>query len=440
MKQYTNYKQTGIGWIGEIPERWELSKLKYLLASPVTDGPHSTPEFVDDGVPFISVDGIQNGELSFNNKRFISRKDHNEFIKKANPKKGDILLGKAASVGKVALIKTDTEFSIWSPLALIKPDNKRINSKVLAYSLQTQFLQDQIRNLSNSNTQLNLGMKDIPSLIVFLPPHNLQVKISAYLDYKTSLIDQLISKNNLLIQLLEEKKQAIINQAVTKGLDPNVKMKDSGIEWIGEIPEHWELKKMKHLFNYVKGKNAQQYTKEYIDQNKGIYPVYSGQTENEGVMGLVSNFDYDEQQALLVTTVGAKAMTVRSINGKFSLSQNCALITPKGDDTSTNYYLYNLSQHFVYEKELLSQIMQPSLRFEDLDKYIILLPPKNEQKKIASYLSKITEKIDRFIQKQKQQNTLLQEYRQALISNAVTGKIDVRDEPIPEEYIKDQIL
>ncbi|MAE76451.1 MAG: hypothetical protein CMJ85_06260 [Planctomycetes bacterium] len=121
-------KDSGVEWLGMVPEHWEVRRLKTLLAVPVTDGPHSTPDFLSEGIPFLSVDGIQNGELVFENCRYVSPKDHAEFKRKTAPRRGDILLGKAASTGKIARVKVDFEFSIWSPLALI-PDPVRCRSQ-----------------------------------------------------------------------------------------------------------------------------------------------------------------------------------------------------------------------------------------------------------------------------------------------------------------------
>ena len=130
------------------------------------------------------------------------------------------------------------------------------------------------------------------------------------------------------------------------------KYKDSGIEWIGEIPQDWNLTKLKQHYHFEKGKNAVLYTKEYIGQNKGPFPVYSGQTENEGIMGRVNNFDYNEQLCVFTTTVGAKVMTPRLLSGKFCLSQNC-LIMIKIGEINEKFLYYQLLSLFDYEKSLI---------------------------------------------------------------------------------------
>ena len=117
--RYPQYKDSGVEWLGEVPGHWEVIRLKNVLQRRITDGPHTTPEFVDDGMPFLSVDGIQDGELKFDGCRYISEADHEEYRRKALPQRDDLLMGKAASTGKIARVKVDFEFSIWSPLALL---------------------------------------------------------------------------------------------------------------------------------------------------------------------------------------------------------------------------------------------------------------------------------------------------------------------------------
>ena len=196
-------------------------------------------------------------------------------------------------------------------------------------------------------------------------------------------------------------------------------MKDSGIEWIGQIPENWEVSKLKSHFSFEKGKNAAQYTQEYIGENEGCYPVYSGQTENNGIMGKINSFDYDIKECVFSTTVGAKVMTPRYLRGKFSLSQNCLIMLPMSKYVCKLLY-YVLLPLFSYEKALIPSHMQPSLRFSDLKKYFLPLPPLSEQQKIADYLDKRCEKIDTAIDNQKQIIEKLKEYKQSLITETVT--------------------
>lgn len=212
-------KDSGIEWIGEIPENWNVDKIKYLLKETVTDGPHETPEFLDEGIPFLSVDSIQDGKLVFDNCRFISKLDFNKFKQKCNPKRNDVFMGKAASVGKIAIVNVDFEFGIWSPLALLRPNQNKILPKFLEYSLKSRYSQYQIELYVNTNTQKNIGMKDIPKIRLTLPPLKIQKKIVEFLDKETDYIGEIIDKTETKIGLLEEYKESLIYNVVTGKVD-----------------------------------------------------------------------------------------------------------------------------------------------------------------------------------------------------------------------------
>ena len=197
---------------------------------------------------------------------------------------------------------------------------------------------------------------------------------------------------------------------------------DSGLEWLGDIPNHWEIKKLVWFFSAEKGKNGQLLTKEYCGLNTGEFPVYSGQTENNGIMGSINSYEFDvgDNGVLFSTTVGAKAMTLSYLQGKFSLSQNCMIIKPRKNNINTRFYYYHCQPLFAKERALIPEHMQASFRVEDLYSYRISLPPIIEQVQIANFLDYETAKIDSLIEKQQQLIELLKEKRQAVISHAVT--------------------
>lgn len=199
--------------------------------------------------------------------------------------------------------------------------------------------------------------------------------------------------------------------------------KNSNAKWLKEKPSTWDTVKLKYLFDFEKGKNAGRYTQSFIQQNKGEYPVYSGQTEKEGVMGKIDTYDYDFDRVIFTTTVGAKVMTPMILEGKFNLSQNC-LIMIKKKDIDVRYFYYQLSPLFRFEKRMIPSHMQPSLRVSDLNQFDVLLPPKKEQQKIANYLDEKTSKVDKLIEKNNKLIELLKEKRQAVITKAVTKGID----------------
>lgn len=200
-------------------------------------------------------------------------------------------------------------------------------------------------------------------------------------------------------------------------------MKDSGIEWIGEIPKDWILSRLKDYYKFEKGKNAALYTQEYIGINKGEFPVYSGQTENDGVMGFINRFDYDLDECLFTTTVGAKVMTQKILKGKFSLSQNC-LIMNQIKECNNKFIFYILNPLFNYEKSLIPTYMQPSLRMSDLNKYQFYLPTIKEQNKFANFLDEKVSEIDNIIKETTQSIEEYKKYKQSIITEALTKGIN----------------
>jgi type I restriction enzyme S subunit len=205
-------------------------------------------------------------------------------------------------------------------------------------------------------------------------------------------------------------------------------MKDSGVEWLGEVPEHWAVKKASWLFNTEKGKRAQELTQEYCAANEGPFPVFSGQTKDGGVMGAIDSYDFDagEEGAILCTTVGAKAMSVRIIAGKFSLSQNCMVISPKTTEAIPRFFELGFHPLFKHERALIPDHMQPSFRMEDFNQFWIQLPPTEEQAEISKYLQEEQQASFELQANISNAIGLLLERRSVLISAAVTGQIDVR--------------
>ncbi|QBZ83843.1 restriction endonuclease subunit S [Hydrogenovibrio crunogenus] len=438
-KPYPSYKDSGIEWLGQIPLDWSTNRLKNIIRASITDGPHTTPVFIDSGIPFLSVDGIQNGELVFDKCRYISQEDHKEYKKKADIEKDDILLGKAASIGKVARVKVDFEFSIWSPLALIKPNLNKVLAPYLEYLLKSPLTQYQIQQLSTSNTQQNISMADIPKFIFSLPAINEQKAIANFLDQETGKIDLLIEKQQAMIALLKEKRQAVISHAVTKGLNPNAPLKDSGIQWLGQIPEHWEQPKIKWVANTDSG-GTPNTSKQDLYYEDGIYPWIRTTDLNNALL-----FDtpikitekavaetacsiIPEGSVLLGMYGGAGTIGKHSLL-KFNSTINqavCAVIPDANKVVSE--YLHYFVQHYrpYWMVGAEGTRKDPNIGQDTIREAKYLFPPKMEQQEIVDYLDNQTKKIDTLIEKSQQAIELLKERKTALISAAVTGKIDVR--------------
>ena len=198
--------------------------------------------------------------------------------------------------------------------------------------------------------------------------------------------------------------------------------KNSELDWVKEVPEHWKRKKVFHFFKAEKGKRAAILTKEFCGGIKGNYPVYSGQTKNNGIMSSINEFefDYSLDGCLFTTTVGAKAMTVSFLQGKFSLSQNCMIIVKRNNEIDNKYIYYQFQPLFAYYRNQIPDHMQASFRMDDLYQYRFLVPPLKEQIKIAQFLDNKTTKIEDAIAIKEQQIQLLKERKQILIHKAVT--------------------
>ena len=212
-------KDSGVEWIEKIPKHWDILPLKHPLEIPISDGPHTTPVFLDAGIPFVSAEAVKNGKIDFDYAHFISKENHEEYSKKCKPQRNDILMVKAGNTtGKLALVDVDFEFSVWSPLALIRL-NKNNFPKYIFYFMNSNIFQDQINFTVNWNTQPNIGMKDIKNLLIIIPPIKEQKLISDFLDERTTKIDSLIQKTITQIERLQEYHKALISNAVTGKID-----------------------------------------------------------------------------------------------------------------------------------------------------------------------------------------------------------------------------
>ncbi|WP_305838973.1 restriction endonuclease subunit S [Photobacterium leiognathi] len=433
---YPEYKKSGNQWINVLPIDWKVVPLKYLTTGFVKDGPHETPKFIDEGIPFLSVDGIQNNQLVFNGCRYISLEDHQRYSLKCRPKNGDILLGKAASVGKVALVNTDREFNVWSPLAVISP-KKTCFSKFIYYALQSTMLQAQCEVYSNSNTQKNLGMSTIDNLDFVFPSESEAINITLFLDHETAKIDTLIEKQQKLIELLKEKRQAVISHAVTKGLNPDAPMKDSGVEWLGEVPAHWVVLRLSRVGKVGQGCS---FSHSIQGQTKGDIPWYKVMdmnTEgNEEYMNESSNYINKK----LASQIGAPTFPKGSIIfprvGAALLTNKRRILSVESivDDNLYTFVSEKVKHRFAYRflqlinmETLCSPGLVPTITFSAINNIYIPLPSLTEQDNIIEYVDSKLSHIDLLIDKTNNAIKLSQERRTALISAAVTGKIDVRN-------------
>ncbi|MBL7766294.1 MAG: restriction endonuclease subunit S [Chitinophagaceae bacterium] len=214
-------KETKIKWLKLIPEHWKISAIKNILEIPITDGPHTTPDLFDEGVPFISAESIKNGKIDFDKKRgYISQKDYELFSKKYVPKIKDIYMVKSgATTGNVAMVETNKKFTIWSPLAVFRADESKVLPEYLHYYLQSQSLRSAVEISWSYGTQQNIGMGVLANISIPYPSIKEQKEILFFLDLSLKKIDQLESPIKDVIEKLKEYRQSIISEAVTGKID-----------------------------------------------------------------------------------------------------------------------------------------------------------------------------------------------------------------------------
>jgi type I restriction enzyme, S subunit len=254
MKRYSSYKDSGVEWIGEIPSGWKHPKLRFYT---IKIGSGSTPRggseiYVEEGIPFIRSQNVHFSGLELSGVSFITNEIHLT-MNGTTVRKNDVLLNiTGGSIGRCCLVDLDIEMNVNQHVSIIRTKDT-LSPKFLNYLLYSDLGQKQVEyNVSGGNRE-GLTVDGISNFFITLPPLSEQQQIVSYLDEQTSSIDTLIQSKQKKITLLKEKRTSLINQIVTKGLNPNVEMKDSGVEWIGEIPSHWKFQKVKKEFSFKSG-------------------------------------------------------------------------------------------------------------------------------------------------------------------------------------------
>ena len=370
----------------------------------------------------------------------LIKKISSELIKRCNPRKGDLLLSKNGTIGLTKIVDWEWEFSIFVSLCLIRFKDS-FSPYLFSYIFQSNFIDQQLVESSKQSTVINLHLDKIRELVLIKPSIQEQQQISNYLDHKTQQIDSLIEKTQQKIELLKEQRTSLINQVVTKGLNPDVEMKDSGDEWIGEIPSEWEIRRIWSLGKFSKGRGIK---KDEVKQN-GIPCIRYGEiyTDYDRIVYSPKSF-IDEETSQnsepikkgdvlftgsgeLLEEIGKSVVyygdTIVFVGGDI-------IILQLNDDSNPLFISYLMNSYTVNSKKTRSGkggiiVHIYSKQLKDIK---VTLPPLQEQQQIVDHLDQETTKIDSTIEKETQRIELLKEYRQSLISEVVTGKVDVRDE------------
>ncbi len=417
MKSYDSYKPSGVDWLGDIPEHWGVKRLKFVarvqssnvdkksfadeipvrLCNYVDVYKH---EFIDDSISFMNATATE-AEI----EKFILNED-------------DVLITKDSEtpddIANPALVVKDFKSVICGyHLAQIKPDKIELSGKYLFRLFQSPKFNSYFEVSANGITRFGLPLDSITDVLVSLPPLDEQSAIGDYLNEKTAQIDSLIKNKLRLIELLKEEHAAIINQAVTRGINPHVNLKPSSIAWLRDIPEHWEVKKLKYVANFKSGEGI---TSDVI-QDEGEYPVYGG----NGLRGYFSSFTH-EGEFVLIGRQGALCGNINYAFGKFWASEH-AVVATLLDRHEVAWFgevlrTMNLNQYS-------QSAAQPGLAVETIKNLSIPVPSFDEQKEIVEFIKTATGTIDATIAKIEKEIGFVREYRRALISEVVTGKIKV---------------
>ena len=432
MKRYIEYKDSGVDWIREIPVHWEMINTKYLFRLVTEPAPKNNDYellsiYTDIGVkPRKELEERGNRATTTDGYWLV--------------KKDDFIVNKLlAWMGAIGLSDYDGVTSpAYDILRKIRPLNERFYEYLFRCGLYFTEFKKWSRGIME--VRLRLYFDQFGQIPLVFPSVDEQAQIANFLDRKTGQIDELLHIKARRIELLQEQQTALINQAVTKGLDPSVEMKPSEVEWIGKIPRHWTMKRLKHVTESIKnGTTAPQ-----IQSGQTDYPVTRIETISTGKInfdkvGHVNYWAGIENYRLRLGDILLSHINSLAILGNCAMFENSASlyhgmnllrIRPNNltDDRFLLYWLKSYATNQLIKSFAKFAIGQVSISITNLKEIPISYPLLSEQTQIANFLDRKTKQIDELISTEQQKIELLKEYRQSLISEVVTGKIDVRNE------------
>lgn len=395
--RYDKYKDSGIAWIGEIPEHWEVKKLGHLYIP-------RNEKVSDQDYPALSVT-MQGVLLQLENVAKTNDGDNRKLVKI-----GDFAINSRSDRrGSCGISKYDGSVSLIN--IVLTPIND-MNPVYYEWLFHSSLFSDEYYRWGHGivNDLWTTRWQEMKNIQIVAPPLHEQQLIAAYLDQKCSEIDELITLQEKMITKLQSYKQSVITEAVTKGLDKNVPLKDSGIEWIGEIPEHWKITKIQYLAQLKSGYNL---TTEEI-KDSGLYPVYGG----NGIRGYYDKY-FLEGDYVLIGRQGALCGNINYSTGKSWATEHAVVCYPK-TKYITKWFgellrVMNLNQYSL-------AAAQPGLAVERIKLLPIPIIPLSEQQSIANYLDQKCSEIDELISIKQQKIEKLKDYKKSLIFECVTGK------------------
>ncbi|MHC0045835.1 restriction endonuclease subunit S [Vibrio campbellii] len=447
-KAYPEYKNSELKWLGFVPTSWTVSKFAYLKT--VLTDYTANGSFADlkknvtylDEPDFARLVRLTDLRRNLDNDGVWIDETSYKYLSKSALFGGEFLLANVgAYAGLFYQMPCNKGLASLAPnMFMAKFDSSKVLPDFMAYVGQSDPINKQLTlSATASSAQPKLNKDDFKSIRFCYPSLIEQQKIANFLDHETAKIDTLITKQEKLIELLKEKRQAVISHAVTKGLNPDAPMKDSGVEWLGEVPEHWSLCSIKYLCREITdGAHISPDLKEGVHHFVSIKDIKNGEinfddsllTSEESYHYLVKTGCMPFEGDILFSkdgTIGQTAIT--PANKDFVVASSLIIIRPNLEKVSSEYLDLMLQSSLVKE-QVESFVKGAALRrlsIQNLLKVFGLRPPLNEQKKIAEYVNLQLSKFSTLEDKAQKQVQLLQERKTALISAAVTGKIDVRD-------------
>lgn len=423
MKAYPKYKDSGVEWIGEIPESWNVKKLKYV--SKFLNGfAFNSDEYVEEGVPIIRIGDIQ-ARTNFEDCKKVPINFLEEY-KEYTVFKGDLLLAlTGATIGKSSIFDSSSNALLNQRVAIIRPIKDILINEFLKYLVFNQTFKEYIYYECIGGAQENIGKTQIGNYFISFPKKDEQILIAKFLDKQTQKIDSLIEKRKQMLELINENRSAIINNAVTKGINPKTKMKDSGVEWIGKIPESWDVKKLKYCDTIIMGQSPS--SEDCNQENDGI-PFLQGNADFGSIHPTPSVWCKTASKIVkhgdILLSVRAPIGAVNIANQDYGIGRGLCAVRAK---TNNDKYLYYIliclndelnslgtgSTYTAISTDIINNTYIPSVKIP-------------EQEQIVKYIETETVKIDKTLSQIEKEIALLQEYKTALISEAVTGKIEVQ--------------
>lgn len=425
--EYPNWKDTEIEWLKKIPEHWEITKFRHLFKLGRGLG-ITKKNLVDEGIPCVNYGEIHS-RLGF---QVIPEQDDlkcvDEEYLNTSPNAlltiGDFVYADTSEdiegSGNFTHLNSEVPTFAGYHTVTAKPVTDNC-TRFLAYLFDSEIFRFQIRKAVTGVKVYSVTQDILKSCYVWLPPVQEQIKISKYLDYKAIQIDELIEKKKVLIDKLEEQRIAMITRSVTKGLNGDVVMKDSKVDWLGEIPAHWEVRKLKYMASIQNGSDYKHV--EVEDHNNG-YPVYG----SGGIFRKASEYLYDGSSVLF----GRKGTIDKPllVHGRFWTVDT--MFYSIIERTTDERFLFYSALTIQYQM-LATQTALPSITQNDLSNYYLACPNRHEQTEIADHLDICLTKINNMVKVNISAIDKLNEYKKNLITSAVTGQIDVRKLDLPEE-------